>query len=139
MRSTAGESAHDADPQLLGVREKTSPRLWSLRDDQGGKPWGIGWQMNERFISWNSQHKDTLLLKILSRELSLSEEETIDRLEALFVLLPPMQRRISTMGEARVVALLNSLDSVMQALLHLRRELDDCDVAEVRPVGTTQR
>ena len=117
------EPGHDS-------REKASPLLWSMRDGRE-RPWGMGWQMNERHTEWASGARARLLVKVLARRLGTDEDDVEGRLASLFLLVPPMQRRIETVGEEMAAALLEAPDAVAGALLCLREELADADVAQV--------
>jgi len=126
-----GRRASSRYLRAAGYREETSPRLWRLPDRGSRTPWGVGWQLNEGNTEWGQQGKDELLVKVLARRLGVGEEETMVRLDTLFLLLPPMQRRVSTMGETRLVALLGNLEGAVEVLLLLRAALPRTDVCEV--------
>lgn len=91
-------------------------------------PWMVGWQMNERNISWDDELKLRLIKRIASEELGISDEEMEWRLQQLALLLPDLHSRLAGAPPKLVARLCAYIDTIGHRILRLKSIFPQADV-----------
>ena len=105
------------------------PSTPSVGGTTASPPWNLGFQMSERYLSWSTDLRMTLLVEFAAKELRLPPETVQDRLSALLTLLPPLESKLPTLKADLLARLLDSLDDVAQRLMELKQLLPTADPA----------
>lgn len=91
-------------------------------------PWMVGWQVNERNITWNDDLKLRVIKRIASEELGISDEEMEWRLEQLHFLLPDLHQRLAGAPPKLVARLCAHTDTIAYRMLQLKSIFPKADV-----------
>ena len=59
-----------------------------------GSPWGLGYQMNERYLKWDSSAQRQLILIWVAQQLDISLPELEERVAELALLLPDLDSKL---------------------------------------------
>ncbi|KAI3424763.1 hypothetical protein D9Q98_008152 [Chlorella vulgaris] len=89
----------------------------------GRSPWTMGYQLNERYLAWDSSAQRQLILIWVAQQLDVTLPDVECRVAQLTLLLPGLDARLDRMQAKLVLALVSDLPAVTARILALRQIL----------------
>eukprot|EP00877_Chromochloris_zofingiensis_P013088 jgi/Chrzof1/8032/UNPLg00077.t1 len=109
-----------------------TPSIAAAMQHADKMPWHVSWQVNERNTVWLPNDSGLRLkLNLAADILQYTAEEAKDKTEALFILVPGIERSMHVLTPEQVASVLSDLVSVGEVMLALRCLLPDADIASI--------
>ncbi|KAG1681611.1 hypothetical protein FOA52_014119 [Chlamydomonas sp. UWO 241] len=108
-----------------------SGREDDLLKSEGEQPWKFGFQVNERYLSWDDSAARQLIKMVLSEKLGMGADAVEEKLGELSVLVPDVVGKLEKMRVDILEPMLLDLPGLTRKLLVLREQLPGVNVSQL--------
>jgi len=92
-------------------------------------PWNLGFQLSERYISWDQDTRMSMVMEFAARELGVEKAVVAERLATLLTLLPDLEAKVPTLKANLVASLVRDPPAVAQRLADIKAGLPRVNVS----------
>eukprot|EP01023_Acetabularia_acetabulum_P016470 TRINITY_DN18138_c0_g1_i2.p1 TRINITY_DN18138_c0_g1~~TRINITY_DN18138_c0_g1_i2.p1 ORF type:complete len:238 (-),score=15.67 TRINITY_DN18138_c0_g1_i2:125-838(-) len=103
-----------------------------LQEEQVSKsPWELGFQLNERYLAWDTSKDTQLILLVVAQKMGKEVEYVEEKVGDVCRLIPDIASKISNMKPDLLLTLIDNIDVVPQKCIRLKELLPSVDISQM--------